>query len=77
MPLWSRAISPMRRAAALVVRMKIVSLVAILAPSLTSVTKPSFQAVRKRLCTSGCAFSNSSSSMTEFGMSRSEAVTWP
>jgi len=38
--LCSRAILPMRRAAALVVRMKIVSLVAILALSLTSVTKP-------------------------------------
>ena len=49
----SKADTPMRRDAALVVRMKITSVVATRAPSLTSVTNPSFQAVRNRLCTSG------------------------
>lgn len=71
------AISPMRSAAALVVRMKIASLVPTRAPSLSSVTKPSFQAVRKRLCTSGCAFSNSSSSTMASGTSRKAAVRLP
>ena len=77
LPLCSLASSEMRRAAALVVRMKIVSLVGSLVPSLVSVAKPSFQAVRKRLCTSGSAFSNSSSNITERGASRSAVVTWP
>ena len=67
----------MRREAALVVRMKMASLVATRAPSLTSVMKPSFHAVRKRLWTYECAFSNSSSSTIALGTSRSAAVIDP
>src|ERR1700738_5638654 len=40
---------------------------AIFSPVRRSVMNPSFQALRKRLCTSGCAFSNSSSRTRESG----------
>ena len=42
-----------------------------------SVSRPSSSICRRMLNTSGCAFSISSSSTTEYGLRRTASVSWP
>ena len=42
-----------------------------------SVSRPSSSSASNTLNTSGCAFSTSSSSTTEYGRARTASVSWP